>query len=161
MKKIPLSRKTACLLAAVLASLTPLASAQEQPANNMAVIHDTLKAEKRALVSKYMELTESEAKAFWPVYEQYQEDLEKQNQRLRELLQSYAADSQSLTDEKAQALLDRWLALEKDDLQRRRAYVPKVLRVLPPKKAARYLQIENEYRIVARYDLAVGVPLVQ
>jgi hypothetical protein len=33
--------------------------------------------------------------------------------------------------------------------------------VLPTKKAARYLQIENEYRILLRYDLAATVPLVQ
>jgi hypothetical protein len=36
-----------------------------------------------------------------------------------------------------------------------------VLQALPPKKAARYLQIENEYRILLRYELAATVPLVQ
>jgi hypothetical protein len=35
------------------------------------------------------------------------------------------------------------------------------LRVLPPKKAARYLQIENEYRILLRYEIAAAVPLVE
>jgi hypothetical protein len=35
------------------------------------------------------------------------------------------------------------------------------MKALPPKKAARYLQIENEYRIVMKYDLAAIVPLVQ
>jgi formylglycine-generating enzyme required for sulfatase activity len=39
--------------------------------------------------------------------------------------------------------------------------VPKVLKALPPKKAARYLQVENEYRILLKYDLALAVPLVQ
>jgi hypothetical protein len=32
---------------------------------------------------------------------------------------------------------------------------------LPGKKAARYLQIENEYRVLLRYDLATTVPLVE
>jgi hypothetical protein len=36
-----------------------------------------------------------------------------------------------------------------------------VLKALPAKKAARYLQIENEFRILLRYDLATVVPLVQ
>jgi hypothetical protein len=35
------------------------------------------------------------------------------------------------------------------------------LQALPAKKAARYLQIENEFRILLRYDLAATVPLVQ
>ena len=110
-----------------------------------------------------MELTELEGEKFWPVFEEYQKDVEKLNQRLHNLLQSYAADyrNKSLTDEKAQKLLDEAIALEKDEAKHRRSYAPKVLQVLPAKKAARYLQIENEHRILMRYDLAVTVPLVQ
>jgi hypothetical protein len=108
-------------------------------------------------------LTEAEAKNFWPVYEEYQKDLQKIDQRLLNLLQSYAADyrNKSLTDEKAKQLLDEWIAIDNDDAKRRASYVSKVMKALPPKKAARYLQIENEYRILLRYDLAVTVPLVQ
>jgi hypothetical protein len=89
--------------------------------------------------------------------------LHKIDQRLLQLLQSYAADyrNQSLTDDKAQKLLDEWIAIENDDAKRRASYVPKVMKALPPKKAARYLQIENEFRIVLKYDLAAIVPLVQ
>ena len=135
----------------------------DKPANNLEIIHEKLKADKKLIVAKYMELTESEAQKFWPVFEQYQNDLDKLNQRLGNLLQSYAADyrNKSLTDEKAQKLLDEWIALDKDEAKHRRSYAPKVLQVLPAKKAARYLQIENEYRILIRYDLAATVPLVQ
>jgi len=138
-------------------------AAGDKPASNLAIIHEKLKADKKLIVAKYMELTESEAKKFWPVYEEYQADLQKSNERLRNLLESYAADykSKSLTDEKAKKLLDEWLAIEQDEGNRRSAFAPKVLQALPPKKAARYLQIENEFRILLRYDLAATVPLVQ
>lgn len=144
-------------------SFAPLPLAQDKPANNLEIIHEKLKADKKLIVAKYMELTESEAKKFWEVYEDYQKDLQKLDERLFSLLQSYAADyrNKSLTDEKAQKLLDDWLALEKDEAKHRRSYAPKVLQALPAKKAARYLQIENEYRILIRYDLAATVPLVQ
>ena len=137
--------------------------AQEKPANNMESVHEKLKADKKLIVTKYMELTESEAKNFWPVYEEYQKDLQKIDQRLLNLLQSYAADyrDKSLTDEKAKKLLDEWIAIDNDDAKRRASYLPKVMKALPPKKAARYLQIENEYRILIKYDLAATVPLVQ
>jgi hypothetical protein len=138
-------------------------SGGDKPANNMESVHEKLKADKKLIITKYMELTESEAKNFWPVYEEYQKDLQKIDQRLLNLLQSYAADyrSQSLTDEKAKQLLDEWIAIDNDDAKRRASYVPKVMKALPAKKAARYLQIENEYRILMKYDLAVTVPLVQ
>jgi hypothetical protein len=153
---------SAVALAALVGFAVP-AFPQEKPANNMEIVHEKLKADKKLIVAKYMELTESEAKRFWPVYEDYQNDLQKINERLLNMLQSYAADyrNQSLTDEKAKKLLDEWIAIDNDDAKRRASYVPKVLKALPAKKAARYLQIENEYRILIKYDLAVTVPLVQ
>jgi hypothetical protein len=127
------------------------------------IIHEKLKADKKLIVANYMELTESEAKKFWPVYEEYQKDLQTSNEQLLRLLESYAADykNKSLTDEKAKKLLDEWIAIEQDEGKRRGTFAPRVLQALPPKKAARYLQIENEYRILLRYDLAGTVPLVQ
>ena len=136
---------------------------QDKPANNMEIVHEKLKADKKLIVSQYMELTEAEAKSFWSVYEDYQKDLQKIHERLGALLKSYAADyrSKSLTDEKAKKLLDEWIALEQDEVKQRSAFVPKLTKALPAKKAARYLQIENEYRMLLRYDLAATVPLAQ
>jgi len=136
---------------------------QDKPANNMEIVHEKLKADKKLIVSKYMELTESEAKRFWPVFEDYQKDLLKYYERLGALLKSYAADyrSKSLTDEKAKKLLDEWIALEQEEVKQRSAFIPKVTKALPAKKAARYLQIENEYRMLLKYDLAATVPLAQ
>jgi hypothetical protein len=135
----------------------------EKPANNLETVHEKLKAEKKSIVTKYMELTDAEAKNFWPVYEDYQKDLQKINERLQTMLQSYAADyrNKSLTDEKAKKLLDEWIGIEQDEVKQRKAFVPKVLKALPGKKAARYLQIENEYRMLIKYDLAATVPLAQ
>ena len=138
-------------------------SAGDKPASNLEIIHEKLKADKKLIVAKYMELTESEAKRFWPVYDEYQKDLQQSNERLLRLLESYATEyrNKSLTDEKAKKLLDEWIAFERDDSKRRSSFAPKVLKALPAKKAARYLQIENEFRILLRYDLASIVPLVQ
>ena len=139
------------------------APATDKPASNLEIIHEKIKADKKLIVAKYMDLTESEAAKFWPVYDEYQKDLQGSNEKLRKLLESYAADyrSKSMTDEKAKKLLDEWISLEQDEGKRRSAFTPKVLAALPAKKAARYLQIENEYRIMLRYDLATTVPLVE
>ena len=151
------------LMAAMLFGFAPVGPAQDKPANNLETTHEKLKADKKLIVGKYLELTDSEAKKFWPVYEEYQKDLQKLNERLGSLLQSYSTEyrSNSLSDEKAKKLLDEWLALDKDEASHRKTYAGKVLQVLPAKKAARYLQIENEYRILLKYDLAATVPLVQ
>ena len=125
----------AALMTGLMGLAVP-ALAQDKPANNLEIVHEKLKADKKLIVAKYMELTDSEAKNFWPVYEEYQNDLQKINQRLLALLQSYAADyrNKSLTDEKAKKLLDEWIALENDDAKRRASFAPKVLQALPAKK---------------------------
>jgi len=162
-----LTRLTIAALVVLLTGIVSAGWAQtkpaagDKPANNLQIIHEKLKADKKLIVSKYMELTESEAKNFWPVYEEYQTDLQKIYDRMGSLLKSYAAEYKSLTDEKAKTLLDDWLSLEQDDAKRRQSYVPKILKALPGKKAARYLQIENEFHILLNYDLAATVPLVQ
>ncbi len=156
-------------LFALLAGFVPPGWAQtkpaggEKPANNLETVHEKLKTDKKSIVTKYMELTDSEAKSFWPVYEDYQKDLQKIHERLGALLKSYAAEyrGKSLTDEKAKKLLDEWIALEQDEVKQRSAFIPKVTKALPAKKAARYLQIENEYRMLIKYDLAATVPLAQ
>ena len=159
-----MSRVTAVMLFAVVwLALVAGGAAQDKPANNLGAVHERLKADKKDLVAKYLILSDAEASAFWPVYEQYQKDLQQINERMLDLLQRYVADAgtPAFTDDKARALLADWIALENDDAQRRATYAQKVLAVLPPKKAARYLQIENEYRALIRYDLAVNVPLVE
>ena len=139
------------------------AYSQDRPANNMEILRDKLKADKKLLVATNMELTEAEAKNFWPVYDDYQKELQKINQRMVKLLNDYAADykTNSVSDEKAKKLTDEYVSLQQAEANLATSFVPKLNKALPPKKVARYLQIENKIRAVIKYDLASTVPLVQ
>ena len=150
-------------LMVVIAAFATPALTQDKPADNMQILREKVKADKKLLVAANMELTESEAKGFWPVYEQYQKDLDAINQRIGKLIESYAADyrANTLTDEKAKVLIDEMVAIEQAEAGLKTSYVPKLSKVLPPKKVARYLQIENKIRAVVKYEVAEGVPLVQ
>jgi hypothetical protein len=53
------------------------------------------------------------------------------------------------------------VAIGKAEAELQAASVPKLSKVLPPKKVARYLQIENKIRAVVKYELAKAVPLVE
>ncbi len=147
----------------LLVGSAPWSAAQDKPADNMQILRDKIKADKKLLVATNMELTESEAKAFWPIYDRYQKDLQKINRRIVAVLESYADDfrSKSLTDEKAKKLINEALAIERAEADLKSNYAPKLSKVLPVKKVVRYLQIENKIRAVVRYDIASGVPLVQ
>jgi hypothetical protein len=150
-------------LMVVIAAFPVPALSQDKPADNMQILRDKVKADKKLLIATNMELTESEAKGFWPVYEWYQRKLTAINQRMVKLIESYAADYQAntLTDEKAKKLTEELVAIGKAEAELQAASVPKLSKVLPPKKVARYLQIENKIRAAVKYELAKAVPLVQ
>jgi hypothetical protein len=158
MKKI-----SRAVLVVALFGFEPLALAQDKPADNMQILRDKIRADKKLVVATNMELTESEAKDFWPIYEQYQKDLQKINQRMANLLESYADDfrNKSLTDDKAKKLINDALAIDRAEADLKSTYAPKLSKALPIRKVARYLQIENKIRAVVKYDIASGVPLVR
>ena len=150
------------VMVAVLLGLGIHAAAQDKPAD-MQILQEKIKADKKLLVAENMDLTESEAKGFWPVYDQYQKDLAAINQRIIKLIESYAADyrAKTLNDEKAKKLIEEMVAIEQAEAGLKKTYVPKLGNVLPQMKVARYLQIENKIRALVKYELADGVPLVQ
>jgi hypothetical protein len=109
-----------------------------------------------------MQLTESEAKVFWPVYEAYQKDLGKINKGIVTMVESYAdAYNQNAMDNaKAKKLTSEFIALQADEVKQMQSYVPKLNKVLPAAKVLRYLQIENKIRANIKYELDVQIPLV-
>jgi hypothetical protein len=162
MRRVLLNKTFGAALTMALCSLVAYSGAQDKPADNMQILRDKIRADKKLVVAMNMELTESEAKAFWPIYDQYQKDLQKINQRIAKVLESYADDSRkkSLTDEKARKLIDEALVIDRDEAALKTNYAPKLSKALPMIKVVRYLQIENKIRAVVRYDIASGVPLM-
>ena len=157
------SRTIGAVMVIMLFGVAPVRAAQDKPADNMQILRDKIKADKKLVVATNMELTESEAKGFWPIYEQYQKELQKINQRIGKVLDSYADDNRrkSLTDDKAKKLIDEAVSIEQAEANIKSTFAPKLSKALPVKKVARYLQIENKIRAVVKYDLAQGVPLVR
>ncbi len=156
--------KTGMVMVMVLAlvGLAVAVAAQDKPADNMQIMRDKIKADKKLVVAANMELTESEAKAFWPVYDQYQKDLGAINERIVKMIKSYADayHSKSMTDDGARKLIAEFVAIEKAEAAMKESYVPKLSKVLPAKKVARYMQIENKIRALVKYELAGEIPLV-
>ncbi|MGH9366858.1 MAG: hypothetical protein ACRD3M_04190 [Thermoanaerobaculia bacterium] len=135
----------------------------DRPASNMQILREKVRADRKLLVAENLELTESEAAAFWPVYDAYQKDLQAINERLGKVIVAYAEgyNKNTLTDEQAKKLTGDVLAIEASEVKLRKSYADKLAKVLPGKKTARYLQIESKIRALVRYELATGIPLVE
>jgi hypothetical protein len=58
--------KKISLFIALLAAAALVSAAQDQPADNMDILRDKIKADKKLLVAENLGLTEAESKVFWP-----------------------------------------------------------------------------------------------
>jgi hypothetical protein len=153
------------LFAAFLAGLMAIrivpALAQDKPADNMQILREKISADKKLLVAANMELTESEAKGFWPVYEKYQEELFLLRTRTLKLVEDYAAAYGKMHNDKARKLLDEFMTIDALGPKLRQAYLPKFRKVLPEVKVVRYYQIENKINAALMYELAAKIPLIK
>jgi len=131
---------------------------------NMQILMEKLKADKKLLVASNMDLTDAEAKSFWPLYEAYQKELGKVNEQLGKTITAYAeAYNQgkgTISNDTAKKLLHEAISVEEQEVKLKRANAEKVGKVLPAAKTARYIQIENKIRALIKFELARQIPLV-
>jgi hypothetical protein len=109
-----------------------------------------------------MELTDAEAKQFWPVYESYQKDLEAVNKQLFKTIKEYseAFNKGSIPNDQAKKLLGEALSVEEQETKLKRTYAEKLEKVIPSAKVARYIQMETKIRSLIKFEMAQQIPLV-
>jgi hypothetical protein len=149
---------SAALFALALSIALPAAA---QTASDMEILAQKIKADKKLVVAANMDLTEAEAKVFWPVYDAYQVDLQAINQRIADVVKSYADayGKRPVSDATAKKLIREAIAIEDAETKLKSTYVSKLEKIIPGVKVARYIQIESKIRAVVKYELATLIPL--
>ena len=161
-----------CFATAVFVATTVL-SAQQAPASgknmteeqvndaNLQLMRQDVRSDRKKLVAANLPLTETESTKFWPVYDRYIAETVKVNDSRLALLKEYANSIDTTTEQQADSLIKRWLALDQDDTQLRLKYVPEFEKVISHKKTAMFFQIDRRLSMLIDLQLASQVPLVK
>ena len=148
----------------ILFALPAFAQTAANANSNMEILMQKIKADKKLLVATNMDLTDAEGKAFWPLYDAYQNELQKIDGRLDKTIEDYAAaynqGAGAISNDTAKALLNEMISVEEHEAKLKRTYAEKIGAVLSSAKTARYIQIESKIRAGLRYELAQEIPLV-
>ncbi len=154
---------TKIIAALCLAIATTFAHAQSGTADvtDLAALRAAVKADKRAFVASTLDLTDAQAKRFWPVYDAYQRNLEAANRIRAVAIEGLLSRDRPMTDPYAKQLASDLVAADEAEVKARRTLYVRVMRALPPTKAARYLQLESKIRAVQSYDVAEAFPLIK
>jgi hypothetical protein len=146
----------------VVAAIALSISMNAQTANDyLELTREVLKAEKKAVVTEAMQLTEAESQPFWNLYNEYQGALYLvQNKRIA-IIKDYANNFEAISDEKADELWIGSMKYMDELLKLKKSYYAKFKKLLSPSKAVRFMQLENKIETLIDAHLALEIPLLE
>jgi len=118
-----------------------------------------IQTDKRAVVLSAMQLTDAEVAAFTPIYDKYQADMKKQFEGAVEMLNKFAANYGSMTDDAAKDILKDWFKLRDERNATMKKYAKEMGRALPPTKVLQWVQIENKLNALLDVQAASVIPV--
>jgi hypothetical protein len=127
----------------------------------MDLLRKDLRSQRKQLIAANLQLTDTEAAKFWPVYDQYTAELIPINDRKFGLIQEYADNWGKLTNEQSLSYIRRWLDLDIETAHLRQKYVPIVTKILDGKKTATFFQLDRRIAMMIEVQVSSQIPLVQ
>jgi len=128
--------------------------------NDLTALRNAAKADKKSLVASTLQLTDAEAKKFWPIYDDYQRSRDSSDRQRVRAIEGVIATDKPVSDAYASSLAKDLLAADEAELRARRAMQNKLMKAIPAKKAAKYLQLESKLRAAQAYDIAGAMSLI-
>ena len=128
---------------------------------SIALLRQDLRSGKKQAIAAGLQLTDTEATKFWPVYDQYSAELSRLGDQRYALIKEYANGFGTVTDNQALSLIKRSLSLDEQVAQLRSKYVPIVNQVLPGTKTATFFQIDRYLNTLIDLSVAGSIPVVQ
>ncbi len=140
--------------------------AQKAPVDNtrayLEILRSDFNADKVVVYNRALQLTEPEAKKFWPVYRDYERELMKLSDQRLELIRDFFTrqDAGKLTDEVSKNIADRWLKGVQARLDLWKKYHKKISEAVSPTRAAQFLQLENQIALFIDIAIASEMPAI-
>ncbi len=133
-----------------------------QTTNDMIeLLKSDVKTNRKAIITESMAFTEAESKAFWPVYSEYEIELEKLAAKRIQNIKDYAGNYDKMTNEKADQLMETAFDFRASRVKLNESYYKKFAKVLTPIRAAKYMQIEDQIQMLIDLSIASELPLVK
>ena len=120
-----------------------------------------LNAQRRQIVNETMQLDDKQARIFWPIYNNYEADLDKLADEKLAIVQDYATNFLTMTNEKADELAQRVMALDDQKIALRRKYYDLMKKSLPAILVVRFFQVENQIQLLVDLRIASNLPIIE
>jgi hypothetical protein len=138
----------------------PRASSRTISDEDVQVMRSDVRENRKKLTAANMTLTPDEASKFWPIYDQYIQETIKINDERWALIQKYAANYSTMTDELAQQYIMQSNDVDQQLLALRMKYVPIFQKVVSIKKTAQWYQVDRRLDLLLNTQMGLLIPVV-
>jgi Skp family chaperone for outer membrane proteins len=108
---------------------------------------EKIEALKVGFITKELNLTTDEAQKFWPVFNQYEDELHKLRESRKSDLENLRDNFDKMSDADISKAIDNEINFQQQELDLRKKYVGEFRKVLPVKKVARLLKAEQQFKL--------------
>ncbi len=128
--------------------------------NELEMFQSMYTIEKKALLMDFLQLSDEEGKAFWPIYEEYEAERTKNANRRIELIQKYAEEYATITGEQADELVKESFAVRAVQEKLHKKYYNKIKKSVGALRAAPFIQFERFVQTALNSQLDDNIPLI-
>ncbi len=139
----------------------PLAAKQVSLDEDLQLFRKDLRSLKKQIIAANMGLTDSEAQQFWPIYDRYTAELVTIVDKKYALLNEYAQNYTTMTNEQAESYIKGRAAVEESLMQLRLKYFPIFRKALSGKSTALFFQMDWRLGLIMDLQLASQTPLIE
>ena len=125
------------------------------------ILKSDVKTQRRALVTAAMDFSEEEAQKFWPVYKDYEFEVDKLIDAEIGLFKEYAENYDEMSDKKADELVEKMMKIDNDQLSLKKKFYDKFKKALTAKRAAKFLQVDNRLDLMISLQKAEMIPVLE
>lgn len=135
--------------------------AQDVDSYYLELLRSDIKTERKLIVASTMKFTDAEADKFWPLYHEYEFELDKLNDDRLAIIKEYAKNYNTLTDKIATTLINKNFDNMRERIDLREKYFDKFSEMLSPIAAAKLMQVENEMQLIIDLQIVNEIPLAE
>ena len=156
------------LLALVVVALSlaaqgaPPPQANDNIYNYLQLLRSDFNSAKVDIINRIMKLSEADAKKFWPIYRDYENELGKLSINRAEMIAEFVQSHKDGTfdDAKAKDTAKSWFKSQRARLDLLEKYHGKIEKALTSVQAGQFLQIENQMGLFIDVTIASEMPTV-
>ncbi len=137
---------------------TPLPTVNDK---DVALLRTNLQAQAKQIITKNMQFTDSEAAAFWPLYDEYAAEVRKVNDTRFGLVKQYAKVYKTMTPGEADSMVKLLAEADQTIISMRMQYLPKFEQVLAGTKAALFMQLDRRLDSLFNVQIASQLPAIK